>query len=432
MEPREHHEHGQHEAFDSPREGDGAPGNSKGATDPAGQPERTMVVQVGPSGRGHTGDRARSGQHGRDQTGQSPQGHSPTLGLLLSGIVALACGAAGAWGYTHYLASEKSAEKESGSTKDSQANKNPASNDKDSGNQAQAEVEAARRSALNEVRQAKAAEQSARKSEEEKKAVLDFLKNSLLTAGRPGDGSLTDAFWAAGQGKDVTLRKAIDLAEAQVSNAFADRPVAEVAVREMLGMGYVNVGEPARAVQQYERALALREAVQGDNDPETAACRNQLAVVYRLAGRTAEAARLFDRNPDSAIHANALAVRGMTLLIEKKPAEAELKLRECLTIRRKVQPDDWTTFDTESLLGQALLDQKKYAEAEPLLVSGFEGMKKRDGAIPAREKGRLTRAIERLVSLYEARGEPDKAAKWRNELKVSTAAKSAEIPSTKP
>ena len=131
--------------------------------------------------------------------------------------------------------------------------------------------------------------------------------------------------------------------------------------------------------------------MQGVNHPDTAACRNQLAVAYRLAGRTAEAGRLFDRNPNSPAHAAALAVRGsMLLLHEKKPAEAELKLRECLTIRQKIQPDDWTTFDTKSLLGEALLDQKKFAEAEPLLLSGYEGMKQREGTIPPQDKPRLT------------------------------------------
>ena len=70
------------------------------------------------------------------------------------------------------------------------------------------------------------------------------------------------------------------------------------------------------------------------------------------------------------------------LLLEKKPAEAELKLRECLTIRQKIQPDDWTTFDTKSMLGEALLEQKKFAEAEPLLLSGYEGMKQRRGHDP--------------------------------------------------
>ena len=193
-------------------------------------------------------------------------------------------------------------------------------------------------------------------------------------------------------------------AESQVAETFADRPLAEASVREMLGLAYLNLGDAAQAVKQYERALALREAMQGVNHPDTAACRNQLAVAYRLAGRTAEAGRLFDRNPNSPAHASALAVRGSMLLLQKKPAEAELKLRECLTIRQKIQPDDWTTFDTKSMLGEALLDQKKFADAEPLLLSGYEGMKQREDTIPSQDKPRLTKALERLVRLYEAWG----------------------------
>ena len=111
------------------------------------------------------------------------------------------------------------------------------------------------------------------------------------------------------------------------------------------------------------------------------------------------------------------------LLYQKKPAEAELKLRECLTIRQKIQPDDWTTFDTESMLGEALLDQKKFADAEPLLLSGYEGMKQREDTIPSQEKPRLTRALERLVKLYEAWGKNDKAMRWRKDLEAAEATK---------
>ena len=159
--------------------------------------------------------------------------------------------------------------------------------------------------------------------------------------------------------------------------------------------------------------------MQGVNHPDTAACRNQLAVAYRLAGRTAEAGRLFDRNPNSPAQAAALAVRGSMLLLQKKPAEAELKLRECLTIRQKIQPDDWTTFDTKSILGEALLDQKKFADAEPLLLSGYEGMKQREDTIPSQDKPRLTKALERLVKLYEAWGKKDEAMRWRKELEAA-------------
>ena len=104
-------------------------------------------------------------------------------------------------------------------------------------------------------------------------------------------------------------------------------------------------------------------------------------------------------------------------------------LRECLTIREKAAPDDWRTFNTQSMLGGALLGQAKqlqatdaaaatakFTEAEPLLVQGYEGMQQREATIPPEGKIRLTEALQRLVDLYTAWGKPDEAAKWQEKL----------------
>jgi hypothetical protein len=40
-------------------------------------------------------------------------------------------------------------------------------------------------------------------------------------------------------------------------------------------------------------------------------------------------------------------------------------------VRAAKQPVEWTIFNTRSLLGDALMGQKKYAEAEPLLLQGY-------------------------------------------------------------
>ena len=180
------------------------------------------------------------------------------------------------------------------------------------------QVEAAWHAALKEVRAAQDAENAARRSENDVKAVLAFFKKNVLSAGRPGDTSLAAAFWAGGQGKDVTLRQAVDMTDARVAEAFTDKPLSEASVRELLGWAYLSLGTAAKAVTEYERAFALREAIQGDEHTDTAACRNQLAVTYRLAGRAADGARLFDRNPNSPAYANALAIRGTMLLLEKE------------------------------------------------------------------------------------------------------------------
>jgi hypothetical protein len=59
-----------------------------------------------------------------------------------------------------------------------------------------------------------------------------------------------------------------------------------------------------------------------------------------------------------------------------------------------------------SVLGGSLLDQGCYAEAEPLLVAGYEGMKARESRIAVPEQFRQESA-ERVVHLYEAWNQPD-------------------------
>ena len=367
-------------------------------------------------------DRDGSGEQHEDRRHPSVQRSSVIRTLLLPGLVSLICGVAGAWAYWHFFGSAKSGDQKA-SSKDSDSSDNADSADASPDNGNLKQVEANWKTAVKERDQAQADAREARRSEADTKAILDFLKKTLLSAGRPGEVSLSEVFWAGGQGKDVSLRKAVDAAASQVAEVLADRPLAEASVHEILGMTYLNLGEPAQAVKQYERALALREAIQGVNHPDAAECRNRLAVAYRLANRTAEADSLLDRNLSSPAYASALAISGSMLLVEKKPADAELKLRESLSIREKIQPDDWETFDTKSLLGEALVDQAKFADAEPLLLSGYEGLKQRENSIPAPYKYHVTRVLERLVKLYEAWGEPTKAARWRNALQSAEVAK---------
>jgi len=117
--------------------------------------------------------------------------------------------------------------------------------------------------------------------------------------------------------------------------------------------------------------------------------------------------------------AGALAQMGSALLGLKAWDEAEPILRECLTTREKTQSDAWTTFNTRSLLGGALLGQNKLAEAEPLLLDGYRGMKEREAAIPPQGKIRIAEALERLVRLYEAKGNETEAAAWRSKLEAA-------------
>ena len=116
--------------------------------------------------------------------------------------------------------------------------------------------------------------------------------------------------------------------------------------------------------------------------------------------------------------AGQLAAIATSLLQAGAFAEAESLLRECLAIGEKTQAEEWTTFTIKSMLGAALLGQKKYAEAEPLLLAGYEGMKQREAKIPPAGKLRITEALERLAEVDEALEKNDDAAKWRKELEA--------------
>jgi eukaryotic-like serine/threonine-protein kinase len=118
---------------------------------------------------------------------------------------------------------------------------------------------------------------------------------------------------------------------------------------------------------------------------------------------------------DNPMTAGLLAQLALNHLKRRQYTAAEPVLRDCLRIREQKQPDLWMTFNTRSLLGEALLGQKQYADAEPLLVKGYEGMKAREKAIPPQANTRIPEALERLIELYTVTHKPDEARKWRAE-----------------
>ncbi len=229
---------------------------------------------------------------------------------------------------------------------------------------------------------------------------------------------------------DDQLKKAIPLLEAVLEKCpgtfGADHPNT-LSCMGNLGMAYVKDGQVKKAIPLLEAALEKRQTKLPAGHPDILVSMRNLALAYGETGQGAKAAALLrgfitgQRKrfaKDDPRFANGLAAVSRNLLTWRQWEAAEEMLRECLAIRTKAEPNAWLTFNTRSALGGALLGQKKYAEAEPLLLAGYEGMKQREQTIPAAAKGRIREALERLVQLYEATGKPDEAAKWRKELKA--------------
>jgi formylglycine-generating enzyme required for sulfatase activity/tetratricopeptide (TPR) repeat protein/tRNA A-37 threonylcarbamoyl transferase component Bud32 len=280
-------------------------------------------------------------------------------------------------------------------------------------------------------------------------------------------GHLSDAYAKGGEyGKaEKLLVELWNLQKASLGPEHADT----LGTMNLLGVVYWRMHQFDKSIPLFRELLTIREKNLGADDAKTITDRANLGINLRDAGQIKEAIALLEkaheaakRHPDLAWVTNQLidaytkageqgkardlcleqlakarkqlptgspelaqqlASLGRSLLQAKAFAEAEPPLRESLAIRQKTQPEVWSTFNAQALLGGALLGQNKYQGAEPLLLAGYEGMKKREDKIPPEAKMRLKEAVERLVQLYEKTDRKGEAAKWRKELE---AIKSAE------
>jgi tetratricopeptide (TPR) repeat protein len=114
--------------------------------------------------------------------------------------------------------------------------------------------------------------------------------------------------------------------------------------------------------------------------------------------------------PESEDVANYSASLVTVLVRADKFAEAEPPARECLALRDKLAPESWRAHEARSVLGHVLGGRKKFAEAEPLLLSAFEGLSASAGSAAQKP---LEETVTRLVQLYTAWGKPAQAAAWK-------------------
>jgi eukaryotic-like serine/threonine-protein kinase len=164
--------------------------------------------------------------------------------------------------------------------------------------------------------------------------------------------------------------------------------------------------------------LAAAHAESGDFDLAVAVQKEAIGLLPDGASNSYSALRLslYQSSIPYRDH-GVLADNVYALLLAGKFTEAESKARMCLALRKKLIPDDWHTFNAQSMLGASLLGQKKYTEAKPLLLSGYKGLKQREDQIPARVRQlRVKEALDRLVQLYQATGQTAKAAEWKKKL----------------
>jgi hypothetical protein len=379
------------------------------------------------------------------------------------------------------------------------------------------------------------------------KAVNEFLRNDLLAQAnlnnQAGPNTKPDP--------DLTVRKAMDRAAANVAGKFERQPLVEAAIRQTIGNAYLDMGLYPQALEQLERAVEIRRRALGDDHPDTLQSMNNLAVLYLQQGDALRAEPLFARilevrrrllgeeNPDTLISLNNLAatyrmegkysqaepllvralaikrrvlgeihhstatawnalaalyrqegrlseseplqlkavevwravsgdegpetlnsISGLAALYQaqKRYAEAEDLWTEVLAVQRRIlgakhpntldvmaslgeveiqqekypaaeplvrealgnweaSPNSWKRYYGQALVGASLSGQKRYAEAEPLLLSGYLGLLERQSTIPAGARRVVSEAGLRIAQLYDNWGQTEKAIEWREKLR---------------
>jgi serine/threonine protein kinase len=190
-----------------------------------------------------------------------------------------------------------------------------------------------------------------------------------------------------------------------------------------LGLIYGAEGRFKEAEPILLKVLEDARRVQGAEHPNVAAATTYLGMLYQdegkndLAEQTLTEALALDRKilkPGELATRTCLTALARLRLTQWKFAEAESLLREAMNGSGNQNTQIWDTFDRQSLLGASLLGQSRYAEAEPLLLSGYEGLLKQSPAISA--DANLLQAGDRLVQLYAAWGKPAQAEDWRRKL----------------
>ncbi len=185
-----------------------------------------------------------------------------------------------------------------------------------------------------------------------------------------------------------------------------------------LANAYAESGRASEAIPLLEHAVKFSSNLESIRE---------LAYVYRQTGKFNLAEPRYreyvnERRKETTTNridlARGLGSLGECLLLEEKYPEAEAVLRESLQIYNQQEPTTWERFKISSRLGMALFGQKKYGEAEPLVLEGYQGVK--DGKSRSRgDRDARKAAGERIVQLYAKWGKPDLASVWKRKLSAS-------------
>ena len=233
--------------------------------------------------------------------------------------------------------------------------------------------------------------------------------------------SLTDAYISAGRYKEaqVTGEECLRL-QIKAHGFDSDK----VSIRYILAKCYIRLGRHQDGINLQKDALRAREGVWGPGHPLTLSHQRDLAHLYESAERQEEALTLrknivqvWDKTYGPEANGSITALRELAWAHQEmgQPEEAEQQFRKALLAQKNNDPSHCLYFVTQKGLGTVLAQQKKYPEAETLLLSAHEGLNTPFQKDDAQFK-ELIECLDEIVRLYEDWNKLDKAAEWQAKL----------------
>ena len=194
-----------------------------------------------------------------------------------------------------------------------------------------------------------------------------------------------------------------------------------------IGAGLRNGKRFAEAEPYFAALVPLVLATPGEAANQTRVDAFLLADVYAAQGKYAESERALARliemhrrvaGRESLAALGTQANLGWTQLAQGRLADAEQTLREALDGMTRVAPDAWERANAAGMLGATLAKQQRYAEAEPLLISGYDDMAN-GKAVNPNAASRMSREQvgEALLQLYRDSRNTVRGAEWERKLR---------------
>jgi serine/threonine protein kinase/Tfp pilus assembly protein PilF len=215
-------------------------------------------------------------------------------------------------------------------------------------------------------------------------------------------------------------------AAAAVEEQFADQPVIDAALRQVLADRYESMALFDQALPLQQRALQTRRSVLGDSHPSTLLSMNNLGGLMQTMGRFDEAEPLLigalesrrrvlgNDHPETIF---SIGNVGGLMEVLGRFEEAEPLYRESIErCTRVFGPDDPQTIVNVANLGSLLESQGKLDEAEPHYRQAMDSFRATLGP----EHPHTLIATHNMGQLYQAQGKLQEAeALYREVLEIS-------------